>query len=101
MAVGRKRHERRRNQGHISGLIARAQPQTLHVREQCSEPIGQRPVLDVEDQSDRAGFGTLAQAVGLSAIVSGTSFASPPRRSPSVTVWPTLSGPSARKSERT
>ena len=77
------------------------QPQTRHAREQGGEPVGQRRVLDDEGQSDRAWCGVLAQAAGLSAMVSETCFVSPARRSPIVTVWPMLSGPRACKTDCT
>jgi hypothetical protein len=84
----------------LGGLAGVDQSQTGHIREQGSEPIGERQVLNLERQADRASV-ALAQVLGLSAIVSGISFVSPARRSPSVTAWPTLSGPSARRSDRT
>ena len=90
----------RKDQGDLCGLTGTDHPQTRHVREQLREPIGERPVLNVEGQTDWPRFGPVTQVAGLSPIVSATFFVSSPRRSPSVTFWPTLSGPSARKTDR-
>ena len=70
----------------ISGLAGADQLQARYVREQLRKPVGQRRVLNFECQSNWPSFGALTQVVGLSPIVSGTFFVSPPRRSPSVTV---------------
>ena len=83
------------------GKVEDGKDNARHFREQLGKPVGQRPVLNVERQSDWPSFGALTQVAGLSPIVSATFLVSPPRRSPSVTVWPTLSGPSARKIDRT
>ena len=90
-----------RDHGCIRGLSPTNQPQTRHACEQGGEPVGQCRVLDDEGQSDWTWFSVLAQAAGLSAMVSDTCFVSPARRSPIVTVWPMLSGPRARKTDCT
>ena len=83
------------------GLSRTNQPQTRHACEQGGEPVGQCRVLDDEGQSDWTRFSVLAQAAGLSAMVSETCLVSPARRSPIVTVWPMLSGPRACKTDCT
>ena len=84
------------------GRIARGnETQARHSRKQCGKPIGERPIRDVKRKPDRLRSVLVAQAVGLSPMVSDSCFVSPARRRSSVTVCPTRSGPNALNSDWT
>ena len=91
-----------RGQNDRIGRIARGnEAQAGHARKHRRKPIGKRPIRDVKRKPDRLCSVLVAQAAGLSPMVSESCFVSPARRRSSVTVCPTRSGPNALSSDWT
>src|SRR5579871_104092 len=88
---------RARSDGHHRGLPGRGQRKTGNVAEQRCQAVCQLRVVDLDRDDDRL----FAHVSGLSPIVTLSLSGSPPRRIATSTTDPTLSGPSARNSERT
>ena len=84
------------------GRITRCnETQAGHARKRRGKPIGKRPIRDGEPKPDRLCRVLVAQAAGLSPMVSDSCFVSPARRRSNVTVCPTRSGPNALSSDWT
>src|SRR5271168_2368703 len=92
-------HVRRRlapgHEGRIGGLARRREPQARHVGQERRQPIGELRLADL-DRDDEGGQFAAHRLSGRSPIVRVASTGSPARRSVSLTLEPTLSGPSAR-----
>src|SRR6516164_10482926 len=92
---------RRQHYSRVGGLARSYELQAGHACEKCPKSVGELRVHDGERQPNRFCSDVFVQVAGLSAIVSATCRLSPARRSPRVTGWPTLSGPSTRSSDFT